>query len=243
MMMQELTNPDLSLLFRLVLAHLTADFMLQRKTWVEEKNAKHWKAKSLYVHVAIAGILTYLFSGHYTNYWIPLLVTFTHYITDLAKTYTGNSLKFFIADQIAHLIIIIVAWYLYLTPGIDLIETTGSYLANEKFWAVITGYIFILRPSGFLIAKITENWQEQISNDGLKDAGKWIGMFERMLILTFVLIGQFSGIGFLIAAKSILRFGDIKNADNRKDAEYILLGTMISFLIAIFTGLLIENIG
>jgi hypothetical protein len=63
-------------------------------------------------------------------------------------------------------------------------------------------------------------------------------MLERILILTFVLIDQFAGIGFLIAAKSILRFGDIKNKENRKEAEYILLGTMISFIIAIAIGII-----
>ena len=55
----------------------------------------------------------------------------------------------------------------------------------------------------------------------------------------FTLFSQyFSGIGFLIAAKSILRFSDIKNAEDRKEAEYILPGTMVSFIVAICTGLM-----
>jgi len=63
-----------------------------------------------------------------------------------------------------------------------------------------------------------------------------------VLILTFVLVNQYSGIGFLIAAKSILRFGDIKNPENRKEAEYILIGTMISFIVAILVGILARYI-
>jgi uncharacterized membrane protein YidH (DUF202 family) len=101
----------------------------------------------------------------------------------------------------------------------------------------------VIWPAGYLIAKITKPWQEQFDSiKGLQDAGRWIGMIERILILTFVLINQFTGIGFLIAAKSILRFSDIKNAEDRKEAEYILLGTMVSFIVAIFVGLLAVQI-
>jgi hypothetical protein len=91
---------------------------------------------------------------------------------------------------------------------------------------------------GIVIAKMTRQWQQEAQQEtGLKDAGKYIGMLERLLILTFVFLNQFSAIGFLVAAKSILRFGDIKEGSNRKGAEYILIGTMISFAAAIFTGI------
>jgi hypothetical protein len=53
-----------------------------------------------------------------------------------------------------------------------------------------------------------------------------------------MLIGQYSAIGFLIAAKSIFRFsGKMENEKDRMQAEYILIGTLISFLFAILTGL------
>jgi hypothetical protein len=166
----------------------------------------------------------------------------SHYITDLLKSYTGNKFVYFITDQFIHLIVVCLAWYFYLMPDINILETMSALFENQRILAITTGYLFIIWPTGYLIAKITENWQDQISNDGLKDAGKWIGIFERILIFTFVLIDQFVGIGFLIAAKSILRYGDIKNTESRKDAEYILLGTMISFIVAIFTGLAVIQI-
>ena len=235
--MNELTNLDFALLFRLIIAHLLADFLFQRKSWIHERLSKHWKSKTLYLHVLVVGVLTYLFSGYYSNFYIPILVILTHYLTDLLKSYTGNSLKYFLLDQAVHLIIVAVAWYLYLMPDINLLEQFHFIFTDLKILSIGTAYFFITFPSVFLIAKITEGWQQEISNEGLKDAGKWIGILERILILTFVLINQFAGIGFLIAAKSILRYGDIKNAENRKDAEYILLGTMVSFIIAILTGL------
>jgi hypothetical protein len=58
------------------------------------------------------------------------------------------------------------------------------------------------------------------------------------MVLVFVLIGQFSAVGFLIAAKSILRF---KDGDLIK-TEYVLIGTMLSFSIAIAAALFYQYI-
>jgi hypothetical protein len=55
------------------------------------------------------------------------------------------------------------------------------------------------------------------------------------------LAGQFAAIGFLIAAKSIFRFNDTREDGNKK-AEYFLLGTLISFILAIVIGLLIKHL-
>lgn len=53
---------------------------------------------------------------------------------------------------------------------------------------------------------------------------------ERSLIFLLFIIGQPEGVGFLVAAKSILRFEESKK---QKQAEYILIGTLLSFSIAI----------
>jgi hypothetical protein len=71
------------------------------------------------------------------------------------------------------------------------------------------------------------------------DISAWIGILERILILIFILVGQFAAIGFLIAAKSIFRFNDTREDGNIK-AEYFLLGTLVSFTLAIVIGLLIK---
>jgi hypothetical protein len=240
--MEQLLNADLSLLIRLILAHFLADFLFQKSSWVKERISIKWKSKSLYLHILIVGVLTWLFSGHFQNFWIPIFVMVTHYLTDIWKSYSKNNIAQFLIDQAIHIIIILIAWLFYAKVTFEDFTILWEQINTARVLAIITGYYFVVWPAGFIIAKITENWQSQISKEGLAEAGKWIGIFERFLILTFVLINQFAGIGFLIAAKSILRFGEIKNKDQRKDAEYILLGTMISFILAILTGLLINSI-
>ena len=78
------------------------------------------------------------------------------------------------------------------------------------------------------------------SNESLKDAGKYIGILERILVFVFIITDHWEAVGFLITAKSVFRFGDLKESKNRKLTEYILIGTLISFGIAILIGLLYQ---
>ena len=79
---------------------------------------------------------------------------------------------------------------------------------------------------------------------GFPGAGRLIGQVERLLIFVFILLGQYAAIGFLIAAKSVLRYGELKATDPasadtvRKEAEYVLIGTLLSVAWAIGAGLL-----
>ncbi|MGB6037763.1 MAG: DUF3307 domain-containing protein, partial [Cryomorphaceae bacterium] len=81
---------------------------------------------------------------------------------------------------------------------------------------------------------------EDEENQSLPAAGKYIGMLERLFIFAFVVLNQWSAIGFLITAKSVFRFGDLSRAKDRKLTEYILIGTLLSFGLAILTGLVYQ---
>ena len=86
------------------------------------------------------------------------------------------------------------------------------------------------------ISKYTED------NESLKDAGKYIGILERLLVFIFIIVGHWEAVGFLITAKSVFRFGDLTSTKERKLTEYILIGTLISFGIAIIVSLLFLNL-
>ena len=73
-------------------------------------------------------------------------------------------------------------------------------------------------------------------NGGINEAGKYIGMLERLFVFTFVVVSFWEGIGFLLAAKSIFRFGDLKENKEIRLTEYILIGTLLSFGLAILIG-------
>ena len=67
-------------------------------------------------------------------------------------------------------------------------------------------------------------------------AGRWIGALERLLIYVLVLIGQAGAAGLVVAAKSILRYPELTGAKPAIDPEYVLVGSLSSWLIAFAVG-------
>ena len=106
---------------------------------------------------------------------------------------------------------------------------------------MVTAIIFLTQPSAILIGQLTRKWRNQIPDaDSLGNAGKWIGIIERIVILILVLNQQYATVGLLITAKSLLRF----NEPNRLEVktEYLLIGTLISFSVAIITGIAVSQL-
>ncbi len=234
------------ILYQWIFAHLFGDFGLQTKKMVEHK--RRFKARSwvLYVHSIVHGGLIYLFSPDKRIWIIPVLVIVTHFLIDLWKLNRKNSGFAFVADQILHIVVLIILWFIFYQPT-DWLKIKMTQLSgNINLWIITTGYMFIVFPLAYMLGFATARWRNEVetdvprSNVSLSEAGKWIGIFERILVFTFVLTTHFEGIGFLIAAKSILRFNDIKGDNVRKEAEYVLIGTLMSFSASILTALAVK---
>lgn len=160
---------------------------------------------------------------------------------EVKKLNPKRELLLFLADQLLHLLSIIGAWYILESQSIDW-RIVGDFLQDPAMYIIVSAYIIVYYPMSLIIRMIVFEWSLHLENEGLPDAGKWIGRIERVLVLTFMLLGQFDAIGFLIAAKSILRYGDVKDEKNHKRAEYILVGTLISFTMVIFLSLIVTNV-
>ncbi|UPT70870.1 MAG: DUF3307 domain-containing protein [Flavobacterium sp. JAD_PAG50586_2] len=239
--------PDISLftetqgnfLIRLLLAHLVADFLLQNKKMVTNKK---WLSKAMMAHIFVVFLMTALLSQ---NLIIAIIITLLHYLTDgikmtLLKNKKYSETLLFIADQIVHVATIVICWSLYF--GIN--QNTWSALmlpfTNFKISLVLFGFILVTSPYGYLIGLTTRRFQNEKNNETKTDKnGFYIGIFERLIILVFMLLGEYSAIGFLITGKSIIRFSS-KNED--KKSEYVLLGTMISYGITIITGVILKQL-
>jgi len=87
------------------------------------------------------------------------------------------------------------------------------------------------------ISKWTPDTDSGDDVTSLQSAGKYIGILERLLVFTFMIANEWQAVGFLIAAKSVFRFGNLQESKDRKLTEYILIGTLVSFGIAIITGM------
>jgi len=229
------------LFIKLLLAHLLGDFIWQPNSWVADKEVKKHKSIYLYLHILLHGILAALLAGEIQFIPYAILIAVTHGIIDLIKlNFQKSATKrtWFVADQIAHILILIGIVFLYKNKTIELL-----WFGNQ-FWILITGLLFITKPTSIFIKTIISIWSPEESNshidNSLASAGNYIGILERLFVFGFILTGHFEAIGFLLATKSIFRFGDLKEAKDRKLTEYVLIGTLISFGTAILTGLIVQ---
>ncbi|PVX50043.1 uncharacterized protein DUF3307 [Balneicella halophila] len=229
------------ILIKLILAHFIGDFLLQPKSWVDEKEKKKIRSPKLYLHALIHGGLLLLLLWDW-NYWLlALLLTFIHGLIDVLKLYLQNEKNkttWFLIDQGLHIVSIIALWIVFFHPGITAMISSIS----QNFWIYVTALIFITTVSGIIMQTLLYQWSKVLddaNSRSLKNAGKYIGMLERLFVFLFVVSGNWQGIGFMLAAKSIFRFGDLKQSKDRKLTEYILIGTLLSFGIAVVTGLLV----
>ena len=243
----------LDLLFRLIAAHVVSDFIFQSDKWIEDRQDRKIRSEYLYLHSLITLGLTFIAMGSWCPIWIPLLITFSHLGLDLLKSYIKvnekvwyrKEISLFALDQIIHIVIIVSCWLIYTRQFVVLYNNFILQYFNSKICLLITGYIIVTIPTSILITKLTAKWGAIVNNnekeDGLKDAGKWIGIIERILVLSFTLAGKYEAIGFILAAKSVFRIGDLKEPKHRNMTEYILIGTLLSFSISIILGLLINK--
>lgn len=223
---------------KLIMAHLLTDFILQPGSWVEDRNQKHFASPKLYLHVLLSTVVAWLFIGW--QYWpVALVILISHFLIDGWKSYQQKTVQYFLIDQALHIIVISACWYFYFIRWSDIRYTYHFINSKPEFWKIACGFVFLTMPAGILIGQLTSQWRDKITGaDTLANAGKWIGIAERIIILIFVLNNQYSAIGLLVAAKGIIRFNE-KDRQELK-TEYLVTGTLMSIALAVGTGMLIK---
>ncbi|MGB3345357.1 MAG: DUF3307 domain-containing protein [Aequorivita sp.] len=222
------------------IAHLCVDYFFQSDKSAKEKNALGFKSRFLYWHGLGCFLLAWIFSLQWGFVIGAAVIAITHFIIDGFKPHLNKSVfgryAFFI-DQVLHLlIIVIVAVFFDRWKGID---PSFSIVIDFKYLSMITGYLVCLKPANIFVKEVFRATDIQVTSDNeMPNAGKVIGVLERLLTLTFIIVSQYSAVGFLIAAKSILRYRN----DETLKTEYVLIGTMLSFGIAVAAGIIINSI-
>lgn len=229
----------------LIFAHLLADFCFQSDQSVREKR----QIPVLLRHGFTVGALSYVFVGALRGWQMPLGIALSHTLLDAWKLRTGKGTRLarFAIDQAGHLLILaFFSWAAAHSP----VASAGIWqgILGEGYLgclAFLSGAVFSVYVSSFLVELAIESLgfraDEQPAGGpapgpkaslelGLPDGGRVIGYLERSLIFIFILAGYPAGIGFLVAAKSIFRFGELTEPNRRLQAEYIIIGTLLSIL-------------
>lgn len=225
-----------SLFVSLLLAHFVGDYLLQSGPLCKQKREKKEHSWFQYVHALIIAILTWVAVWDARLWYVALAVGFSHLIIDIGKSHVKDeNVWAYVLDQVLHILVMAVAAW----GCVHRLGWSGPAWLTPPVWkveAVMVAGIICWRPANFLIRSVLQ--YNRIAIPSAPDtfhAGQLIGILERWLILVFLLIGHYEVIGFLIAAKSIIRFGD----HDRTQTEYFLVGTLLSIAIAVGCGLLV----
>ena len=230
------------ILICLVAAHVLADFIFQTDREAVSKSRVWYLLR----HGALVAVTGYVICGIWVAWRIPLYLFVTHIVIDSIKANLGrDTFKWFIGDQAAHgMALVFIGFAVSNNQNAAAVAWTGFlgtwYL---KGLVVLAGGVTAVFACGYAVALAVRPLLKQIRekmdqlnyedsnkrNRGLINGGQMIGQMERLLLFLFVIMNYPSGIGFLLAAKSILRFGEIKEVGQRMEAEYIIIGTLISF--------------
>lgn len=221
-----------------LIAHLLLDYFFQTGKLADAKNEKGFRSGFLYIHFLICFLLSWFLSFQPNFVLGALTISILHFLIDGSKSQLCRNafLKryIFFLDQAAHLIVIAVVVFLFeYWIGIAPLWE-GIY--NKSFLLIFTAFLICLKPANIFIREGFRATEIQVTSDNeMPNAGKVIGILERILTLTLILVSQYSAVGFLIAAKSILRY----RSDETLKSEYVLIGTLLSFGIAVILGIVV----
>lgn len=246
-------NTYTTLFIPLLTAHLVGDFVLQSAYDVKYKT--RWRI--LFKHSGMIALLSYVMIGIGRAWTIGLVILISHALLDGIKTRSPRQgLMPFVLDQMAHLVVIWMIAAVSMTADLMPVPSIWATTLGRSYYlacVVLSGAVISVRTGSILIGFAVQPLLQQLKEAGsiyaeepgqagnllergFVDGGRIIGQLERALIYLFVLVGQPAGIGFLIAAKSVFRFGELSNRANRMEAEYILIGTLYSFLFGILVA-------
>ena len=228
------------LLILQITAHILADFNFQSHDMAKEKFENGFASKMLKWHIIIVFILSWILSFQWGFVIASTVIALLHWLIDGFKKRLASKLKLvkysFFTDQALHFLVIIICVYVYVYYlDVHFFEVHTIQLpVNTHALLIFLGLLICTKPSNIFISEVMKVYNIKFTDTlSIQNAGKLIGNCERIISLVLILNGQFEAVGFILAGKSILRY---KESDTSK-TEYVLIGTLLSFGIAIMIGI------
>lgn len=237
-----------------LLAHILSDFYFQSESMVRKKDV--W-FKYLVLHSIVYGLVTLiivkLICINFENIYLSIII-FSHFLVDAIK-YLLKKNKFikehqkniFIIDQVIHIAILMAVSYFMIKSGksynynvmiLDILNIIG--ISIQSIIVLIVQMLLVHKPANIFIVNIMQSYKpdnkENSDTENTKKAGRMIGTIERIIMLFFLLIKQYSSVGLVLTAKSIARYNKI--SEDKEFAEYYLLGTLLSTICVLLISMI-----
>ena len=245
----------------LLLSHLAGDFVFQSDQLCKLKKEPDIKQRVLgiSIHVVIMMLINITVFGFMAKGipWIVLfLVNFFHWLIDMAKSTILASLAstgqmeakpqnklnvcLFIADQLLHIISIFIAAHALYSFDVNHYRSFFDQLVSgtvmvSKSLTILKKILLILiylclatSVSNVIVKMFLSGLRKDLGAD--VKTGRYIGGVERILTISIILAGAWQALTVLYGSKTAIRFDQAK--DNPDFAEYYILGTTLSALLA-----------
>lgn len=247
----------------LLCVHLLGDFYFQTQKMADKKQSQFfWTVCHCLIYGACSGLLFCFFlpgmklryilafiSAHavidIVKYAVCRFLRNRHQSTGLIESPCGRR-NVFLIDQAVHLITILGISYWLRETDITLLYRDGFGIFFDSFnmpeaiflkWVAVL--LLIHKPVNILIANVLSGYKPSGKQDpegADRNAGRMIGTLERIIMVIFISIGQYSAVGLVLTAKSIARYDRISK--DQAFAEYYLLGTLLSTICAVLAALM-----
>ncbi len=251
------------LLALLFAGHVVADFLVQ-SGFVAQR--KHERTGVLIRHGALTFLCQALFVWPFWNAAVlagVAVITILHVLIDGLKLGAPQRwlapLPAFLLDQMTHAAVIVLTglllWHLDRIDRAWFVWSLEPLVDYGRWNLIAAGFVFNGKGGTAVVRKLLERYPRVLPRSRRRDGslqtgdlppedespayamGRTIGVLERLLLYTLVLLGQWSALGFVVAAKSIARFREL---DSKRFADYYLIGTLTSLLVAIATGIVVR---
>jgi len=129
----------------------------------------------------------------------------------------------------------------WLTDWYDSLELQSLHgISFERFALTVGCLVFLVESANIIVRMVLAGTDAGVmaSEQTLK-GGRVLGPIERIFIFAMALSGQYAALTAVVEAKGILRFPEISRDVAGRKAEYVLVGSFVSWAVAlIFVPLL-----
>jgi hypothetical protein len=243
-----MTPGEAPLLLKLALAHLAGDFLFQSSRVAFAKHRARVLATHLGLHALLLAGVAFTEPPAARLAWGLVLLLLAHGLIDAwTSRWARRDLGALGADQGLHALALFGAvWIARPDQWRGLVDAMGAAPADARAWILAAGVVTALWAGAVVVGRIVAPFAAAVTprgeeaRPGLARAGWTIGVLERALVLLAILLRIEALVGFVIAAKAILRLPEARDPEHRALAEYYLVGSLASISWAVLIGLLVR---
>jgi len=230
-----------TLLLKLTVAHVVGDFVLQSDTIAQRKRSFHGLLWHGAIHAVCLAVVWWSEAASPGSKGALVGLLVAHLAIDRWTTgWETNGWSRLVVDQALHALTIMMAVSLMRPAELGQVAAwVTATIRGDELWLLLLGAGVTTWVGAVAIRLIVTPYTRQLAGEpgsgrpGLEAAGRLIGILERSIVFFAITMRVEALVGFVVAAKAILRLPEAREGKSHALAEYYLIGSLASLLWAI----------